>query len=128
MHPIITLHNYIIISDSPCPYTHNTTQELADLLTKTFQQEYLKRKETEFVHNPETDALAGRVREIARTALSMSDMELQEFFEDEASVDHVVSTILVGFYLLRSGPDRCSFRLHFTPTNVVPPRYSETPL
>lgn len=63
---------------------------MADLLVKTFKEMHLKKKESVFVHNPETDALAGRVREIARTALDMSDTELKEFFDDEASVDHVV--------------------------------------
>lgn len=45
-----------------------------------FREEQLKRNESLFVHDPETDALAGRVREIARSALNMSDMELEDFF------------------------------------------------
>lgn len=63
---------------------------------KVFQAEHLKKKESEFVHNPETDALAGRVREIARSALSMSDLDLEEFFNDEGSVDHVVSAVYLA--------------------------------
>lgn len=69
-------------------------QGVVELLVKTFEDEQLKKSESHFVHDPETDALAGRVREIARTALNMSDMEIQEFFDDEASIDHVVRFVV----------------------------------
>ena len=66
-------------------------QGIADLLIDTFKEEKMKRSSSQFVHNPETDALAGRVREIARSALNMSEMELEEFFDAESTIDQAVS-------------------------------------
>lgn len=66
-------------------------QGVADLLVNAFKEEQLRRSDSQFLHNPETDALAGRVREIARSALNMSALELEEFFDDDASTDQVVS-------------------------------------
>lgn len=60
------------------------------MLVNAFKEEQLKRGESHFVHNPETDALAGRVREIAHRALNMSYLELDEFFDDQ-STSQVVS-------------------------------------
>ena len=61
------------------------------MLITTFKEVQLKKDESHFVHNPETDALAGRVREIARTALNMSELELEDFFDEESSTEKVVS-------------------------------------
>ncbi len=44
-----------------------------------------KRGDAQFVHNPETDALAGRVREIAHRALNMLYLELDQVFEDQST-------------------------------------------
>ena len=55
------------------------------MLVSTFKEEQLKHGEAQFVHNPETNALAGRVREIAHRALNMSYLELDEFFEDKST-------------------------------------------
>lgn len=63
---------------------------MAELLIQSFTEEQLKRNEAVFVHDPDTNALAGRVREIARTALNFSDMELEDFFSDEQETDHLV--------------------------------------
>ncbi len=52
----------------------------------------LKASESFYTHEKETDALAGRVREIARTALNLSELELHAFFDDDESVDNVVSS------------------------------------
>ena len=56
----------------------------------TFKEEQLKRGEAQFIHHPETDALAGRVREIAHRALNMSYLELDEFFEDQSTSQVVI--------------------------------------
>lgn len=56
-----------------------------------FKEDQLNRSSTSFLHNPETDALAGRVREIARSALNMSEFELDEFFDEDTSMYQVVS-------------------------------------
>ena len=61
---------------------------------RAFKDEQLKRGDVQFVHNPETDALAGRVREIAQRALNMSYLELDEFFEDQSSSQVVNKVIL----------------------------------
>jgi hypothetical protein len=61
------------------------------VLGNAFKVEQLNRASTGFQHNRETDALAGRVREIAKSALNMSELELDEFFDHDASTHHVVS-------------------------------------
>ncbi len=74
-----------------------------------FKEEQLKRGDTQFVHNSETDALAGRVREIAHRALNMSYLELDEFFEDQSTsqvvcldeMAHIVASV-VCVYLLNN--------------------------
>ena len=71
-------------------------QGIADLLIDSFKEEKLKKSSSQFVHNPETDALAGRVREIARSALNMSEMELEEFFDAESTIDLAVSSIIMA--------------------------------
>ena len=67
-----------------------STQSLADLLVVIFTAKQLKASESLYVQDQETDALSGRVREIAKTALNLSESELQEFFDDGASVGYVV--------------------------------------
>ena len=66
---------------------------MADLLVKVCKEEQLKRSDSQYVHTPDTDALAGRVREIAHRALNMSYLELDEFFE-EKSTSQVVSKVM----------------------------------
>lgn len=72
------------------------------MLINVFKAEQLKQRSYNFRHHPDTDALAGRVREIARSALNMSEFELDEFFDSTSSTYQVVSelikiTVLVGF-------------------------------
>lgn len=77
-------------------------QGVADLLVSAFKEEQLRRSGTSFLHNPETDALSGRVREIARSALNMSEFELDEFFE-ETSTCQVVSSLVPSPSLCKRG-------------------------
>jgi len=60
-------------------------------LIKAFYEKRLKSNASFYTHDQETDALAGRVREIARTALNLSELELQSFFDEDTSLDNTVS-------------------------------------
>ena len=64
------------------------------MLVNAFKEEQLKQRSKCFRHHPETDALAGRVREIARSALNMSEFEVDEFFDSTTSTYQVVSNLL----------------------------------
>ena len=68
--------------------TLSIPQSLADLLVQVFSVRQLEARELQ--QHQETDTLAGRVREIAMTALNLSERELQEFFAEEGSADHAV--------------------------------------
>ena len=72
-------------------------QDIADLLIEVFSEKRLKSNDSLYTHDQETDALAGRVREIARTALNLSELELQSFFDEDASVDNIVRNIVCFF-------------------------------
>ena len=73
-------------------------QSIADLLVQIFSEKQLKASESLYIHDRETDALAGRVREIAKTALNLSELELHAFFDEEASMDNVVRTVWFTIY------------------------------
>ena len=68
-------------------------QNLANSLAKVLKDEQLKNEESLYIHDRETDALAGRVKEIAQTALNLTESEFEEFFNDEPSTENLVGIL-----------------------------------